>query len=146
VSGLERNKALIRRYYEEMWNQWDLSLAEELLAPGLKFRGSLGTETEGIRAFCRYARSVWTGFPDFHNEIRGIVAEGDVVVARVVYTGTHRGDVLGVAATGRPVCYEGVAWFRIEGGLIAEVDVMADREGMMRQLTLSSPGTADRLR
>jgi steroid delta-isomerase-like uncharacterized protein len=134
VSDLERNKALVRRYYEEMWNRWDLSLAEEMLAPGLKFRGSLGTVTEGIREFCRYARSVCTGFPDFHNEIAEMVAEGDVVVARLVYTGTHRGDILGVAATGRRVRYQGVAWFRIEGGLIAEVDVTADREGLMRQL------------
>ena len=100
MSGTEANKAFVRRYYEEMWNRWDLSLAEELLAPRLRFRGSLGTDTEGIRGFCRYARSVWTGFPDFHNEIEEMVAEGDVVVARVVYMGTHRGDLLGLAATG----------------------------------------------
>jgi steroid delta-isomerase-like uncharacterized protein len=134
----EANKALVQRYYAEMWNRWDLSLAEELLAPGLKFRGSLGTETEGIREFCRYARSVWMGFPDFHNEITEIVAEGDVVVARLVYTGTHRGDVLGIAATGRLVRYEGVAWFRMKSGLIAEIDVTADLEGLKRQITLNA--------
>jgi steroid delta-isomerase-like uncharacterized protein len=136
VSSVEANKGLVRRYYEEMWNRWDLSLAQELLAPGLRFRGSLGDEVEGIRAFCRYARSVWQGFPDFHNEIEELVAEGDRVVARVTYTGTHRGEVRGIAATGRAIRYEGMAWFRIEGGLIAEVWVVADRAGLMGQLAV----------
>jgi steroid delta-isomerase-like uncharacterized protein len=131
----EANKALVRRYYEEMWNRWDLSLAEELLAPGLRFRGSLGTEAEGIRGFCRYARGVWLGFPDFHNEVVEMAAEGDLVAARMVFSGTHRGEVLGIGGTGRSVRYEGIAWIRIEGGLIAEVIVMADREGLLRQIS-----------
>jgi predicted ester cyclase len=63
-----------------------------------------------------------------------MVAEGGVVAARMVFSGSHRGEVLGVEATGRRVRYEGIAWFRIEGGLIAEVIVMADREGLLGQL------------
>ena len=129
-----KNKSVVRRYYEEMWNRWDLSLAEDLLAPDLRFRGSLGTEAEGIRDFCRYARTVWLAFPDFHNEIVEMVAEGDLVVARVAFSGTHRGDVLGFGARGRHVRYEGIAWIRFEGTLIAEVIVMADREGLLGQL------------
>jgi predicted ester cyclase len=53
----------------------------------------------------------------------------------MVFSGTHRGEVLGVAATGRRVRYEGIAWCRIEGGLIAEAIVMADREGLLRQIS-----------
>jgi steroid delta-isomerase-like uncharacterized protein len=130
----EDNKALVRRYYEEMWNRWDLSLARELLAPDLRFRGSLGTEANGIGEFCRYARSVWLAFPDFHNEIRELVAEGELVVAQVMYTGTHRGEVLGIGATGRFVRYEGVAIFRIAQGKFAEVNVVADRLALVEQL------------
>ena len=134
MSEVGLRKAIVRRYYDEMWNRWDLSLAEGLLAPDLRFRGSLGTVAEGIGWFCRYARGVWQGFPDFHNEIVEMVAEGDVVVARLVFSGTHRGEVLGVAATGRRVRYEGIAWIRIEGALIAEVIVMADWEELLRQI------------
>lgn len=100
MSDFSANKALVRRYYDEMWNRWDLSLAEELLAPELRFRGSLGMVMEGIRGFCRYARAVWMGFPDFHNEVVTMVVEGDVVVARMVFSGTHRGEVLGLRRPG----------------------------------------------
>jgi SnoaL-like polyketide cyclase len=121
----DANKALVRRYYEEMWNRWDLSLAEELLAPDLKFRGSLGTEAEGIRDFRRYARMVWLAFPDFHNEIADLVADGDRVV--------------GMAATGRRVRYEGMGWFGIADGRIAEVWVMGDRIRLLEQIQGGEP-------
>ena len=130
----EENKELVRRYYEEMWNRWDLSLAEQLLAPDLRFHGSLGTDATGIREFHRYARSVWLAFPDFHNQVEEMIGERDRVVARVTYTGTHRGEVMGIAPSGRRVRYEGAAWFRIDGGRIAEVYVVADRESLLRQL------------
>ncbi len=131
------NKALVRRYYEQMWNRWDLSIAEELLAPDLRFRGSLGTESEGIRGFCRYARSVWLAFPDFHNEIEDLISEADRVVARLTYTGTHRGEALGLAPTGRHVQYSGIAWFTIEDGRITQVYVVADRLALLEQIKAS---------
>jgi steroid delta-isomerase-like uncharacterized protein len=131
------NKALVRRYYEEMWNRWDLSLARELLAPDLRFRGSLGTEANGIGEFCAYARSVWLALPDFHNQIEGMIAEGDRVVALITYTGTHRGEVLGIGATGRRVEYEGIAMFHIADAKIAEVYVVADRLGLVEELQAS---------
>ena len=121
-----------------MWNRWDLSLAEQLLSPDLRFHGSLGTEATGIREFCRYARSVWLAFPDFHNQIEEMIAEGDRVVARLTYTGTHRGEIMGISPSGRRVRYEGAAWFRIEGGRIALVHVVADRESLWRQLRVES--------
>jgi steroid delta-isomerase-like uncharacterized protein len=130
----DANKALVRRYYEDMWNRWDLSLARELLTADLRFRGSLGAEANGIGEFCAYARSVWLAFPDFHNEIEDMVAEGERVAARLTYTGTHRGEVLGIGATGRSVSYEGVATFRIHDGRIAEVYVVADRLRLVEQL------------
>jgi steroid delta-isomerase-like uncharacterized protein len=135
VSLKEANEALVRRYYDEMWNRWDLSIAEDILAPDVRFRGSLGTATVDIRGFCRYARSVWLGFPDFTNQITEMIAESNVVTARLTFTGTHRGDVLGIGATGRTISYEGIAWFRIEGGLLAEISVFADREGLLAQIT-----------
>ena len=131
---IEANKALVRRYYEDLWNRWDLSLANELLSPDLKFRGSLGLDAGGIRAFRRYARTVWLAFPDFHNEIEEMIAEGDRVVARLTYSGTHRGEIFGIAATGRRMEYSGVALVRIADGKISEVYVVGDRLALMQQL------------
>jgi len=130
----ERNKALVRRYYEHLWNRWDLTLTDELLSPNLKFRGSLGLDADGIRAFRRYARTVWLAFPDFHNQIEEIIADGDRVAVRLTYSGTHRGELLGFAPTSRRVEYAGIALFRIAGGKIVDVYVVADRLALMQQL------------
>ena len=130
----EHSKALVHRYYEDLWNRWDLSLATELLSPNLKFRGSLGVDADGIRAFRRYARTVWLAFPDFHNQIEEIIADGDRVAVRLTYSGTHRGELLGFAPTSRRVEYAGIALFRIAGGKIVDVYVVADRLALMQQL------------
>jgi steroid delta-isomerase-like uncharacterized protein len=133
--SLEENKSLVRRYYEAMWNRWDLSLADDLLGEGLTFRGSLGVAVQGRDGFREYVRAVRRAFPDFHNRIEELVAEGDKVVARLTYTGTHRGALFGIGPTGKRVTYAGVAVFRIEAGCITEGWVLGDVHGLMRQLS-----------
>jgi len=97
---VEENKSLVRRYYDEMWNRWNLSLADDLIGEGLAFRGSLGVSVQGREAFKDYMRAVHQAFPDFHNRIEELVAEDDKVVARLTYTGTHRGELFGIGPTG----------------------------------------------
>jgi steroid delta-isomerase-like uncharacterized protein len=133
--SVEENKALVRRYYEELWNRWNLTLAEALLGEGLTFRGSLGVAVQGRDGFRDYMRTVQRVFPDFHNHIDELVAEGERVVARLTYTGTHQGELFGVAPTGKRVSYAGVAIFRIGAGRIAEGWVLGDVHGLMRQLS-----------
>ena len=108
-----QNKALVRRYYEEMWNRWDFALADELIAEGITFRGSLGVSVSGREGFKEYMRGVRRAFPDFHNHVEDLIAEDDRVVARLTYTGTHRGELFGIGPTGRRISYAGVAIFRI---------------------------------
>jgi steroid delta-isomerase-like uncharacterized protein len=131
----ERNKALVRRYYEEMWNCWDFDLADELIGEGLAFRGSLGVSVQGREGFREYMRTVRRAFPDFHNHVEELIAEDERVVARLTYTGTHRAEVFGIEATGRRVAYTGVAIFRIAEGRIALGWVLGDVHGLVRQLT-----------
>ena len=100
---LEDNKLLVRRYYEEMWNRWDFALADGLVAEGVAFRGSLGQSVEGRDGFKEYVRAVRRAFPDFHNHVEELVAEGDRVVARLTDTGTHTGTLFDIAPTGRRV-------------------------------------------
>src|SRR5258708_25611993 len=103
--SLEENKSLVRRYYEEMWDRWDLSLADELIGEELTVRGSLGVAVRGRDGFRDYMRAVRRAFPDFHNRIEELVAEGDKVVARLTYTGTHHGALFGIGPTGNRVTY-----------------------------------------
>jgi steroid delta-isomerase-like uncharacterized protein len=134
---VEENKAIIRRYYEELWNQGNLALADELVAPDIAFRGSLSTRSRGIDAFKAYVRMVKNAFPDFHNVIEDLIAEGDKVVARLTHQGTHRGDVLfGSAPTGMQVSFPGIAIFRLEKGKIVDGWVIGDVLVLMRQLAV----------
>jgi steroid delta-isomerase-like uncharacterized protein len=130
----QQTKAIIRRYYEGLWNRWDLAVANEILAPNLRFRGSLGIAVEGLDGFRDYVETVRRAFPDFHNAIQELIAEGDTVVARLRYSGTHRGELFGVPATGKRVAYDGVAIFRLRGGKIAEGWVLGDTLALRQQL------------
>jgi steroid delta-isomerase-like uncharacterized protein len=132
--SLEENKSLVRRYYEELWNRWGWPLADELIAEGLTFRGSLGVAAQGRDGLRDYMRAVRRAFPDFHNRVEDLVAEGDKVVARLTYTGTHHGELFGIGPTGKRVTYAGVAIFRIEAGRITEGWVLGDVHGLMQQL------------
>jgi steroid delta-isomerase-like uncharacterized protein len=130
----EQNKALVRRYYEELWNCWDFALADEILGEALDFQGSLGVSVKGRAGFKDYMRTVRRAFPDFYNRVEELIAEGDRVVARLTYTGTHQGELLGIGATGRRVSYAGVAIFRIVEGCIVEGWVLGDIHSLLRQL------------
>jgi steroid delta-isomerase-like uncharacterized protein len=131
---LHTNKTLIRRYYDTLWNAWDFEAATELLAPDLRFRGSLGVDLQGIEAFRRYMQLLREAFPDFHNAIQDLLAEGDQVAARLRYTGTHKGPLFDLAPTGRKIAYDGSALFRIARGRITEGWVLGDTAALRRQI------------
>jgi steroid delta-isomerase-like uncharacterized protein len=83
-------------------------------------------------------RPIWrralSAFPDFHNSIVEITAEDDRVVARTFYRGTHRGEIFGLAPTGKAISYAGAAFFRIRDGQVIEGWVLGDLLGLLRQL------------
>lgn len=132
--SVKDNKALISRYYDELWNKWNLAVADELIAPEIAFRGSLAVTVQGLGGFKEYVSMVRAAFPDFHNSIEELIAEGDKVVARLTYSGTHRGELFDIAATGKRVTYSGIAIFRIAEGLISDGWVIGDTLGLMKQL------------
>src|SRR5437764_580046 len=136
---LVQNKILVRCYYEEMWNRWNFTLASELLADDISFRGSLGTEMRGREQFCDYMRRVQLAFPDFHNRVDQFIAEDDRVVACLTYTGTHRGEIFGIAATGKRISYAGAAFYRIVNDRIVDGWVLGDVAGLLRQLGTKLP-------
>jgi steroid delta-isomerase-like uncharacterized protein len=127
-------KSLIRRYYCELWNAWSLAALEELISPDIVFRGSIGMTVTGIEEFKQYVNRIRSAFPDFHNHIDELIGEGDKVVARLTYTGTHRGELFGYPATGKKIGYQGVGIFQFREGKIVSGFVLGDTESLKRQI------------
>jgi predicted ester cyclase len=128
------HRVLIRRYYEELWNCWNFSLAHELLNDEIVFRGSLGVAVQGLSAFLDYMRLVQAAFPDFHNTVEETLTESDRVFARLTYRGSHRGELFGISPTGRRITYAGAAVFTIREKKIERGWVLGDTLGLLRQL------------
>ena len=128
------HKEMVRKWYEQMWNHWDESVFDEILDPELKLRGSLGPEHHGHAGVSEYMRFVRAVFPDFQNRIVEMVEEGNKVFARLTYTGTHRGALFGIPASGRTIEYSGAALFTFERGRIVDVWVLGDVDGLKRQI------------
>ena len=133
----EENKALARREIEEIFNaKGNLdAAAEEIYAPNYISHLPAGNEDlRGLEAIKQFAAGLRRAFPDLQITIEDQIAEGDKVVSRLRSRGTHRGELWGIAATGRQAEVSSVSTNRIEGGKLVEHWTCADRLGMMQQL------------
>jgi len=132
--GRSRNRKLIERFCHELWNRFDKALIPVLLAEDIRFRGSLGQYKNGHVEFAEYVDFIEHTFPDFTIEIEEIISEEDKAFARLTYRGTQRGEIFGIAPTGKPIQYVGAAVFRFRGDKIMEVWVLGDIHGLISQL------------
>ncbi len=130
---LEKNKAIVRRWYEKMWNKGNLELIDELIASDVTGHSPI-QNVDGVEASKRYVTMSRAAFPDLHFTIEEMIAEGDKVVAVRTLAGTHRGEYLGVAPTGNHVNITGINVFRIADGRIAETSTFVDTLDLMEQL------------
>ena len=130
----EGNKDLIRRYYEDLWNAWRFDLADVLIDPEVRLRGSLGRIVAGRGGMVSYMKHVQGIFPDFCNTIETLIAEDNRVAAQLTFSGTHRGEIFGIAPTGRRIRYSGVGIFQVESGKIVEGWVLGDLANLLLQL------------
>jgi predicted ester cyclase len=140
----EQNKSVVRRFYEELWNGRDLSVADEIFADDcVTHQLQSGAETEGVRrgpAEVKHHVAAWLeGFPDLRFGVEELVAEGDLVVSRAVMRGTHAGAWLGIAPTGRRVSIRMSVTHRIASGKIVEDWVLVEALGFFQQLGLVPP-------
>jgi steroid delta-isomerase-like uncharacterized protein len=132
----EANKQLVRRWFEEVWNQGREETIDELFATNGIGYGLGDTEAPvqgpaGIRPFVRNLRGA---IPDIHMKIEDSIAEGDKVTVRITVEGTHQGGQLGVAPTGRRIKIAGVVIIRIANGQIVEGWNSWDQLGLLRQI------------
>jgi predicted ester cyclase len=121
-----------------LWNQWDDTAFDNTLAADLTFRGSLGHRTVGRDEWRAYRDQIRCGASDFHNEVLDLLTEGPRAAARLRFSGTHLGPLLGTAATERPFSYVGAAFFSSSANLLTDIWVLGDIDHLRRQLTTAA--------
>jgi steroid delta-isomerase-like uncharacterized protein len=131
----DANKALVRRFYEEVWGRGKLDVADELFADEYErhdFRG--GEHEPGPAGQKRIAAAFRAAFPDLSWQIDFILAEGELVAGRWTATGTHLGTWAGVEPTRRVMRFSGINVFRFSDGKVVEIWNHRDDLGLMLQL------------
>ena len=131
----DANKNILRRLFDEVWNKGNLPVTDQLFAstythhdPSTPDFGR-GPESEKKRATLYR-----TAFPDLHLTIEDVIAEGETVMTRWSCRGTHKGELNGVAPTGKQFTISGMTVARVSNGKIAEGYVNWDAQGLMQQL------------
>ena len=130
----QENKALVERLITELFSRGNLNVVDELVAQDVIENDPLPGQEPGAAGLKALAEMFRNAFPDTNVTIEDVIAEGDKVVARVTTTGTHKGDFMGIPATGRPVTVKEIHIVRIVNGKMVEHWGLVDDLGMMQQL------------
>ena len=136
---IEANRSIARRVLVEIWGGGRLELIDELYAPDYVDHAPRGPEAETVRGPQGLKEAVAlfrAAFPDLSYSVEETIAERDLTMARFSARGTHRGQFLGAAPTGRVVTYEGIDVNRIVEGTIVESWVHYDALGLLEQVGL----------
>jgi len=131
--SIEDNKAIARRIFEETLNQRNLAIVDELNTPDFVYHTD-ATTMQGREPFKQYLSMLLIAFPDLHVSIEDVIGEGDRVVVRCTLRGTHQGELMGMAPTGKQVAVTGIAIILIANGKLVEEWANTDILGMMQQL------------
>ena len=143
---VKQNEAVVRRYFEEVWDKGRFEALKDLVTAGYVDHDPAVPETrrgpQGVREVVGYYRNA---FPDLRFTLEEVRAAGDRVVARWKAQGTHKGELMGIPPTKKQVAITGITISRLEHGRIAESWTNWDILGMLQQLgALSSPEAAGR--
>ncbi|RKT09883.1 steroid delta-isomerase-like uncharacterized protein [Streptomyces sp. 1114.5] len=137
MDTIEQNKSTVTAFIDALFSKGDLGAVDEYLAEDFvnhdpPFGGS--ADREGMRRAGALFRAAC---PDWHSDQDLVVGEGDLVVEHFTASGTHRGELLGVAPSGRPLTLPGINIFRLRDGRIVERWGRLDELGLLRQLGLA---------
>ena len=132
--SIEGNKALLRRYIETIWDNQNLAAIDDFLAPSYVRHRSPTTPSltrEGQKELLTKFR---IAFPDIHLTVEEMIAEGDRIAFRSTIRGTHQGEFMGIAPTGKHVTVSLLDVIRIEGGRFVEQWGGPDLLSLLQQL------------
>ncbi len=145
MMSTEANKAIVRRFVEEVQNGGDLAALDALAAPGYVNHSAppgVPPDREGLKQLTAMFRQA---FPDGRMTIEDMVAEGERVATRKTFRGTHRGELMGIPPTGKAVAIGLIDIVRVADGKVVESWSVADDLGLLRQLGALAPlGPASR--
>jgi steroid delta-isomerase-like uncharacterized protein len=135
MSAQEENKAIFRRYVDEVSNEGNLDLADEIFDRYIAHQSDGSTQERGPEDVKRFIGEFRQALPDFRSIIEYQVAEGDMVVTRWRASGTHRGAFRGIPPSGNRIAVTGIGVFRFseEGKVVESWDNM-DQLGMLQQM------------
>jgi predicted ester cyclase len=129
------NKKIIQRLYKEILEDWNMPLADELVANQFTSHDWPKGSPSGQEAFRNYYSNVIRSvLPDARYEVDDMIAEGDKVVVRWRLLGTHKGNFLDISPTGRWVTLKGIAIYRLEDSKVTERWVVTDLHGLLQKL------------
>jgi steroid delta-isomerase-like uncharacterized protein len=130
------NKALVQRFFEEVINQRNLAALDQFAHPGgVNHTVPPGMPQESNQFLGQYLNA----FPDVKATVEDLMADGDKVVARVSYRGTHQGAFRGIPPTGKQIAVTGINIFRIADGKLVEHWGLTDRLAVLQQLGVVPP-------
>jgi steroid delta-isomerase-like uncharacterized protein len=131
----EQNKALVRRLMEDVFNRGNIGLVDELFAPDFVEHEELPPGIPpGIEAVKMLPTIFRSAFPDFQITVDDVIAEGEKVVVRSTWSGTHKGEFMGIPPSGKSVSFGVYDTIRIAGGKVVEHWGQMDNMGLMQQL------------
>lgn len=129
----KENKTVFKHFVEEIWNKGNSGFADEILTSDF-VNHTPGLDVKGIEAFKQYVLAFRTAFPDLYLTINEQFGEGEKVVSLWTATGTHKGEIMGIAATGKEIKLSGTTITRFAGAKMTENLMYWDRLGFLEQL------------
>ena len=140
-SDIERNKQLVRRCIQQVWNDGRAELIAELIHPRFRRHHERNPDFDayGQEGFSVWVETVRTALPDLHLALELLFAEADRVMVHLRGTGTHEGDLYGLAASGTTLHFTATGVVRVAEGRIAECWAIPDELGIRQQLGAIPP-------
>lgn len=130
----KENKALYMRNEPKIWNEGDMAVADGYYAPDVIMHGAVPGYPPGIEGVKQGIMMLRAALPDLHMEMEDVLAEGDKVVCRYTLSGTHKGELFGIPASGKQVAVEGIGIVRFQDGKLVEFWGVSDMLGLMQQV------------
>lgn len=137
--SVENNKAIAGRFIQ-VWGDGNLDVIDELAAPSLVVRYPVISQViRSSREFRHVIAGFRSAFPDSALRVDEEIAEGEKVVVRWTFSGTHKGSFMGIPATGKKVTWTGITIYRIADGRVVEERGEEDFVGFLREVGLVRP-------
>lgn len=137
----ERNRARLGRYLEEVWNKRNPNAVPQFYDPNVIDHFAAPGVPQGVDGAIATVKAMQTAFPDCAVSVDDTLAEGDRVATRMTWSGTHVGEFMGIAPTGKSFKVQAIEIIRVEGDMFVERWLWMDTLNLMQQLGLMGAPT-----